>query len=282
MVWILTVIIAAAAFVGYMVAVSYRYRLDVQTVALERLPEAFDGTRLLFISDLHRRVIPDEMIDRCREAGGADLVLVGGDLREKGVPVSRSCENIRKLRSIAPVYLVYGNNDHDDDLRPLEVMLEEERVRLLVNEAVVLEQRDGSRIRLAGVDDPRTKRDRLALALSEPDDGRSLFTILLAHDPIISTRLQPETPVDLVLCGDTHGGQVVLPFLGPIVRRHSVVKLRRGWFELMIRKTTEAPVRLFVSCGFGTSGLPIRLGTPAELHLFTLRRSLPGQAQDRS
>ena len=70
-------------------------------------------------------------------------------------------------------------------MRPYEVMLEEERVRLLVNESVVLEKKDGSRIRLAGVDDPRTYHEDAELALADTEDGRGkLFTILIRMIPL--------------------------------------------------------------------------------------------------
>jgi predicted MPP superfamily phosphohydrolase len=145
-------------------------------------------------------------------------------------------------------------------------------VRVLANESVVFEKADGSMIRLTGVDDPRTKRDRLKLALSEPPEARHLYTILLAHAPSVVDRFDETTHADLILCGDTHGGQVVLPFIGPLAGRPKLLKYRCGWFDLRMQQTTRTvKPRLFVSCGFGTSGLPIRLGAPAELHLFTLR-----------
>ncbi|MFC5650848.1 metallophosphoesterase [Paenibacillus solisilvae] len=272
--YLISLAAAAAGFLSYMVWESYRYRIDEQTIELQRLPASFDRTRILFISDIHRRSITDDLIARCLSAGRTDLVLIGGDLREKGVPLQRSRENIRKLMKIAPVYMVYGNHDYDEDIRPLEVMLQEERVRLLHNESVVLEQKDGSRIRLAGVDDPRTKRDRLERALSEPADGDELFTLLLAHDPAIVFRMEGASSIDLILCGHTHGGQVALPFIGPVMRHPFEKICWRGWFNLNNPQTAgEWLPRLFVSCGYGTSKLPIRLLAPAQLHLFTLRSS---------
>ena len=271
---------AVVCVLGYMVRESYRYRIDEQMIELQRLPASFDYTRILFISDLHRRTITDDLITRCKSAGPTDLVLIGGDLREKGVPLQRSRDNVRKLSSIAPVYMVYGNHDYDDDIRPLEVMLHEERVRLLHNESVVLEQNDGSRIRLSGVDDPRTKRDRLEMALSEPADGDQVFTLLLAHDPAIAFRMGKSDSIDLILCGHTHGGQVALPFIGPVMRWPFEQTYWRGWFDLPKRETTGAWLpRLFVSCGYGTSKLPIRLLAPAELHLFTLRSSAAQESE---
>jgi len=278
--WLLALVIAAAGLLVYMRMEAYRYQLDQHEITLERLPEAFDGTRLLFISDIHRRVIPDEVVERCREAGGAELVLIGGDLREKGVPLERIRSNLRKLASVAPVYFVYGNHDHDEDIRPFEVMLQEERVHMLVNESVTLAQKDGSRIRLAGVDDPRTNRDKLALTLSEPEDGNRLFTLLLAHDPLIAGRLLPSLPIDLILSGHTHGGQIVLPLFGPLLKTKSLHAYGRGWFKLPASQTAE-PVSplLFVSCGFGTSKFPLRLLAPAQLHILTLKSE---QVPDRS
>ncbi|GGD69429.1 metallophosphoesterase [Paenibacillus nasutitermitis] len=270
--WLLALIFVAVGMLVYMRWEAYRYQLDQHEITLVRLPEAFDGTRLLFISDIHRRVIPEAVVEQCREAGGADLVLIGGDLREKGVPLERVRSNLRKLAALAPVYFVYGNHDHDEDIRPFEVMLVEERVHLLVNESVTFAKKDGSRIRLAGVDDPRTNRDKLAVTLSEPEDGNKLFTLLLAHDPLIAGRLLPSVPIDLILSGHTHGGQIVLPLFGPLLKTKSLHAYGRGWFKLPA-SPPERPVSplLFVSCGFGTSKFPLRLLAPAQFHLLTLK-----------
>lgn len=281
------VVVCGLLLLVYMVRVSYRYRLDEQTVAFERLPASFDGTAILFISDVHRRKIPLALIDGAIAAGGAELVLIGGDLREGGVPASRTRENIRLLSRIAPVYMVHGNHDYDDDIRPFEVLLAEERVRLLANESVVFEKRDGSRIRLAGVDDPRTGRDKPGLALADEEDGRAgLFTILLAHDPVIAKRLavQELDGVDFILSGHTHGGQVALPFAGPLWRGPEDSGYWRGWFDLQQRAADAGATkqRLFVSCGFGTSRLPIRLLTEAQLHRFILRTGQPASRTSRS
>lgn len=260
---------------AWMHAEARRVTVEREELALERLPRSFDGLRLFFISDIHRRVVPSRLVEACRQAGGADLVLVGGDLREKRVPLSRTRDNIRTLFRIAPVYAVYGNHDYDDDARELEVMLREEGVRMLVNEHVVLEQPDGSAVRLAGVDDPRTRRDRLhealaASAAGTADNRAEPFTLLVAHDPSIATRLDGGR-IDLILSGHTHGGQIVLPLLGPLLRSASVVQFRRGWFSLPACRADGIRPLLFVSCGFGTSKMPLRLLAPAQTHLFVLR-----------
>lgn len=278
-----SLLILAAAVLGLSVAAIYamyryahNYHMDDQTLASNRLPASFDGVKLLFVSDVHGHRIPQSVVDACIRRGDIELVLIGGDLREGGVPLEQSRGNIRALRNIAPIYMVYGNHDYDDDIRALEVMLREEGVRILSNEAMVLEQAGGGAIRLAGVDDPRTNREDVGLALSGDDSPEGLFTLLLAHDPVIAERLQPDqaAQIDYILAGHTHGGQIVLPLIGPLVTSKNIRTYTKGWYNGDERQTSGTPSpRMFVSCGFGTSKFPLRLAAPAQYHIVTLRSS---------
>lgn len=268
---------ACAGLVAFMAREAFRVKLRREEVVLPRLPEPFDGFRILFISDIHRRTVRPLISLFAEEAAGADLVLIGGDLTERGVPAGRVRANIRLLSGIAPVYMVFGNHDYDDDAEALAGLLREERVTLLRNESRIIEL-NGRTIRLAGVDDPSTGRDDVRAALSgapgRARPGRQpACTILLAHDPLIVERMSAGEArrTDLVLAGHTHGGQIVLPLVGPLARGH--LRYLRGWRNLPQQRTAgglRSP-RLFVSCGYGTSHLPLRLSAPAEVHLFTLR-----------
>ncbi|MBD2845196.1 metallophosphoesterase family protein [Paenibacillus sp. IB182496] len=262
------------------------YGVITEEATVRLLPRAFDGTRIFFITDLHRRAIPDGLIAQCLEAGGADLVIIGGDLAEKGVPLARTRANIHKLRRIAPIYAIYGNHDTVCDQRALEVMLREEGVHVLVNSNVLLEQ-GGERVLLCGIDDSIHDRDRLDLALdgtlagiAESEEGRrSVCKILLAHDPLIAAQLSG-MEADLILSGHTHGGQMRLPLYGPLLRTRSVRLYRSGWFEIGARQKAagEAAARLLVSNGFGTSKVPLRLFVPPQTHLLTLRCPTPDRS----
>lgn len=269
---------AAAVLGGWMVREAFAERLHEEDIVLDRLPASFDGSRIFFISDVHRRIIKRSLIDRVKAAGGADLVLIGGDLRERGVPLARSRANIRLLAELGPVYMVFGNHDYDTGAREFDVMLQEERVTVLGNSSVTLEQRDGSVIRLAGIDDLSRDRHDLNAALARPEDGPASAepscTILLAHDPLLFEEMTPDQAkqIDLVLCGHTHGGQIVLPLIGPLIRGY--VYYLSGWCRLPEHTAAgdDHHPRLFVSNGYGTSHLPLRLSAPAQAHLFTLRR----------
>ncbi|CAM4223943.1 metallophosphoesterase [Paenibacillus tarimensis] len=267
-----------AFVVIWMLKEAYCTAVHSEEVRLNHLPASFDGTRIFFVSDIHRRRLPLKLLDDPVLSEGVDLVLIGGDLREGGVPLERTRANVQLLSSLGPVYAVYGNHDHDEPVRELEVLLNEERVRVLVNESVMLEKQDGSVIRLAGVDDPKTRRDRLGLALGNNDEAtagrKEPFTLLLAHDPIIAERLPggEGNRIDLILAGHTHGGQIVVPFAGAVINSRSLKLFPRGWFQLQQSGAAIGrECRMLVSRGFGTSKIPLRLRAPAEAHLLTLR-----------
>lgn len=219
--------------------------------ALDNLPEAFNGTRLFFISDIHRRIVPDKIIRRVKNQ--AEFVIVCGDLMEEGVPFERVEENLEKLFEIGPIFFVWGNNDYEDDFYALGALLKEKGVTVLDNTAVSLEK-DGQTLVLLGVDDCRMKRDRLDLALKASPPG---CRVLISHNPIIKHQIQPEMGISLVLSGHTHGGQIRLFGWGP--REKGGVKQFPGF-------------TLFISNGFGTTSIHLRLGAPAQAHLMRLKR----------
>jgi len=93
--------------------------------------------------------------------------------------------------------------------------------------------------------------------------GASRSVILLAHDP---RRLAEAAAlkIPLVLSGHTHGGQVVLPFVGPIAAQK---------FPVVAGIATRDRTTMFVSRGIGTVYVPVRINCPPEIALITLRRA---------
>ncbi|WP_028561328.1 metallophosphoesterase [Paenibacillus pinihumi] len=272
MVWIGLLVLSAAGIV-WMLLEAFRVRVKKEEVVFEKLPAAFDGLRLFFISDIHRRAIPERLIELCQNEGGADLVVIGGDIREQGVPLHRIRDNIRQLRRLGPVYAVYGNHDYDESIRPVDELLRQEQAVPLINESVVL-NKGSDQLVLCGVDDPITGREVLQGAFSflnshDKTSHDSPFTILVSHDPNLIDWLDG-LPVDLMLSGHTHGGQIALPLIGPLSRSSIVNKYCRGWFPAA-DSHSDTRTRLLVSCGFGTSRIPLRLLAPSETHLLILR-----------
>lgn len=252
---VIVVLIVLLIFCGTLFSLMWREAhqnvVERTELFLDNLPDAFDGLKLFFISDIHRRVVPDEVIRKVK--GAVDFVVIGGDIMEKGVPFQRVEENLDRLLKIGPVYFIWGNNDYEDDYHKLDVLLREKGVVVLDNTAVRLEA-GGESLVLLGVDDYGLERDRLGLALADCPEG---YRLLLSHNPGIVEKIMPEMKIRLVLSGHTHGGQIRFFGWGP--REEGGVKQYQGF-------------PLFISNGFGTTTIPLRLGAPAQTHIITLKK----------
>ncbi|WIG28966.1 metallophosphoesterase [Bacillus toyonensis] len=254
MIWITilsTLICIGIIFLLVMYKEAMRNTVLEHTLEFKEFPQSFQQMNMFFISDIHRRVVSDSLIERIK--GKVDLVIIGGDLAEKGVPLSKISANIQKLRAIAPVYFVWGNNDYEIEYHELDALLLENNVKVLDNTRVVFESELGEKICLLGVDDVGLERDRLDLALADcKEEG---FRILISHNPDIIKKMSGKEQISLVLSGHTHGGQI---------RLFPSEKYLKGGVYNHLNTT------LFVSNGYGTTLIPLRFRAPAQTHIITL------------
>ncbi|WP_051556468.1 metallophosphoesterase [Alkalihalobacterium bogoriense] len=220
-------------------------------VFLSGFPSSFDGMSLFFISDVHERLIHDDIINEVK--GKTDIVIIGGDFIEKGVSLNRAKENLEKLKQVGPVYFVWGNNDYDGDFRGLDALLLESGVKILDNTAVSFHQVNETLV-LLGVDDVGVGRDNLPLALLDSEDG---FKILVSHNPDIMDEVQEKDNIKLILSGHTHGGQIRLFGWG--------IREAGGWKD-------RSGTKILISNGYGTRSIPLRLGAPAQTHFLILKK----------
>lgn len=183
-----------------------------------------------------------------------DLIVITGDLIDKGLR-QFSEAMLAELASLAAplgVYAVLGNHEHGSvlSLTSFQAQLAEAGIEVLTNRGLSLRPD----LYLAGIDDWRRGRPNLAAALRARQPEQAC--ILLSHNPDVLPHLAE--PLDLVLCGHTHGGQVVLPWLGaPYVPSSYGRRFVSGW--------VEASSLAYVSRGIGVSTLPLRFNCPPEL-----------------
>ncbi|WP_413035419.1 metallophosphoesterase [Paenibacillus xylanilyticus] len=235
-------------------------------VEVNGLPHSFDGSAILFVSDLHRRKLRQRDLEPLMDQ--VDWVMVGGDVAEKGISWSTVRHNMKLLTDIAPTFAVYGNHDKRAGAAQLTRIFQETGVELLQDKVVSLHQGD-SEINLAGMD---YRSGQLSKLLMEQDIKKC--TIVLIHDPLQANRIQEYA--DLVLSGHTHGGQLVIPFLGPIFLNKAYRSVSHGWYTFN-RGNGLPDGNLLVSRGYGTNHLPLRLCCPAEMHKITLKSDKPKQ-----
>jgi predicted MPP superfamily phosphohydrolase len=229
------------------------------TIPLDALPPALDGLRIALITDIHRSewVSDDDVADAVNlvMSSQPELVVLGGDYvsfadRTYVGPVA---EALGMLSAPLGVYAILGN--HDDD-RAMPAALSARGVRVLKDARTQLSIRNET-LELAGIDF-WTKRFEDIRAVTKGAKGP---IILLAHDPRRLVEAEALN-IPLVLSGHTHGGQVVLPVVGPIAARK---------FPIVDGIGRSGPTTLFVSRGVGTVYVPIRLNCPPEVTLLTLQ-----------
>lgn len=191
------------------------------TVSSPRLPEAFDGYRIVQLSDLHAREFGEgnrDLVEQVR-ALAPDLIALTGDYieSEADIPITQSL--VAQLTDIAPVYFSSGNHDWASGAAPeLREAVEDAGGVWLSNESREV-SRDGASILVAGVEDPNSYADMV-----RPDEllGRidgdhpGSFILLLGHRNDWVTRY-PDLPADVILCGHGHGGIIRLPAVGGLL-----------------------------------------------------------------
>ncbi|HEU4642826.1 MAG TPA: metallophosphoesterase [Gemmatimonadaceae bacterium] len=271
---------ATIAAAGHAVLLAPR-RLRVARIdaPIRGLPSAFDGYTIAALGDIHHGsvVAPTRHLRRAirlTQRERPDLVALLGDYALSHRALPRTSRRLYEygLRALSPVLrelhapdgvvAVLGNHDYDYDAPAVAEWLRTLGARVLVNHCVRLTRGDGSLV-VAGVDDATYGRiDPLAGCGGEPAETPR---IVLSHNPDGIRALAPEARVDLMLSGHTHGGQVVIPFLGAPAR-HCVTcgpRCASGWVP-------NDRAALYVTTGVGVV-LPFRVRCPPEVLIVRLR-----------
>ena len=247
-------------------------------VPIVGLPAAFDGTRWLFVSDVHAGpFLSRGSLDRAFEALGearADVVIHGGDLATSNArEVETHAAAVSGLRAPLGVFAVLGNHDHyTRDLPALLRFYDRCGVRVLDNDAVAIE-RAGARVALAGIDDWNFGRPDLGRALVRARETAPEAPIILASHNPDAFFAAASSGVALVLSGHTHGGQVRVPGR-PVLVRMSRYRLDDGAYR-------SGSAHVVVSRGLGVTGLPLRVFCAPEALVVTLRSAQDPPSQGR-
>jgi predicted MPP superfamily phosphohydrolase len=286
----IVVLFLAIMFYGYRFG---RFQLRVQhsTYTSDKVPAAFDGYKIVHISDLHLSSLADSpaflqrVIDTIN-AQHPDLICFTGDFVGFGVEEAMPFTNIlRQLQATDGVTSVLGNHDFALYHHGLPSKQKEEKVeqlatyqrdtlgwKLLRNQSVVI-TRDSDALQIIGVDNASCQgqgfqtvyRADLPKAMLLPDSliASSPLKILLSHDPSHwRAEVIPKTDIPLTLSGHTHAGQMrILGYpLSSLMFTES-----EGWYEMDGQS-------LYINTGIGCT-LPVRVGVPAEITVITLKKN---------
>lgn len=221
----------------------FKLRLNAET--------PFRPFRMVFIADIHRRKLPRNFID-----SQVDLIVIGGDLTERGVSLKRTAKNLRLLSEAAPAYFIWGNNDREVGERALRKVLNHCNVKILDNESVELFGQQ--HLKLVGIDYFGYTDGMVADAFADVQPGDTV--IFASHTPAAFKLLGSEYPADLLMAGHTHGGQIRLGKFGFYTK--GALKKINSRYEL-------------VTNGYGTTSVPLRFGAEAQYHVLDIAPRLP-------
>jgi len=247
-------------------------QIERHIITLENLPQSFDGTKIVQLSDLHsywfssreKKVL--EMVEELEP----DFVFITGDFVDPATKITD--QDLSSVKTFwqelgksyqGRIFGVLGNHDP----REIKNLLERSEIAILDNEnrKIIV---NGEFIYLIGVDDPSAGRADLKKAMKGIENEAT--NILLAHGPEIINQVLGKR-IDLVLVGHTHGGQVNIPFLEELFLEQLKPLSKYG------RKYTSGLFKidntyLYVNRGIGTSIFPIRFNCPPEITLIELRK----------
>lgn len=231
-------------------------------IAVQGLPAAFDGYRVVQLSDLHAsRLLPGSWIAAVVSRTNAlqpDLIVITGDL-EDGTPAARAADvrPLRDLRAPDGVLAVPGNHEYYADYAGWMAAFRGLGLHMLENAHVVI-RRGSASLAIAGITDAQAAafgQPRPDLAAAMAGIPRGVAVILLSHRPGNAVA-SAEAGVALELAGHTHGGQIIGPDL---LTRWA----NQGFLSGMYR---VGAMQLYVSNGTGLwNGLVLRLGRPSEI-----------------
>jgi len=231
---------------------------------LEKLPQEFEGYRILHISDPHFDTLPqisDRIIDHVSGLQ-ADLCVFTGDYRDSlTAPAKPIMDALGKVIEYIDakdgIFATLGNHDSWKMVAPMEEL----GITVLNNEISSV-RRGNATIKFFGIDDVHYFYSKMAYNLLRTAEKN--FSIALVHSPEWAD-IAADAGHDLYLAGHTHGGQVALPNGRPVLTRLRRNRhLYRGAWKL-------GGMHGYTSCGAGVGNPPVRFNTRGEVTRITLR-----------
>lgn len=266
-------------------------RIVIKRQSIDLSANDREPIQIAFVSDIHigpylKTFFLKRLVKKIENLS-PDLVLIGGDIIYAQANQVKYLSPLKRLAGGFPVFAVLGDHDYKVKKRGGETIIDEaaakkveealweNNIQVLKNEALPLEK---NQIWLLGIDDIKARRanpekaldtiavlkEALILSPANRSNANHWFKVALTHNPDLML-YERSSEFDLVLAGNTHGGQIRLPLIGPlgIIPDYLGQKYDQGLFDFNGTK-------LFITSGVGSSGPRSRLFNPPEIALLTI------------
>lgn len=267
--WVVIAVLVIAAGGGSLVA--YGSLIEPHLVVthyqtLNLKAKTTHSLRIGLISDLHAGSYLSADIIRSvvakLKAAKPDVIVIDGDFVVAQNQEAAKLEDLGHILPPGKTFAVLGNHDYIENADMLRATLESFGIKFLNNDHAIIEK-DGGLVALVGVDDLWFGHPDLEEASAGiPDD---IPQVLIAHNPDIVYTLENHRPA-AILSAHTHGGQIRLPWLGPILFVPTALgrSYASGLFDWK-------GIPLLITQGIGETGPRARLFTPPEVMIVDVK-----------
>lgn len=178
-----------------------------------------------------------------------DIILITGDIATPGGTAKGYEDVLTKLKARLGVFFVQGNWEYWEPVKELGDILKSANIVDLTNKHHLIKDD----LWLVGLDDELAGSPQVSTYEGVPAKGK---IISMFHSPVLFKAIKSKT--NLAFAGHSHGGQIRLPFFGPIWTPEGTGIYDFGWFD-------EGKAKMYVSRGLGNSILPIRFNCSPEV-----------------
>lgn len=243
-------------FVGNMGIVVREY-----AVYNDNLPDDFNGLKIVQFSDLHYNENTSfnsikSLVELINETN-PDIVIFTGDLINKDFYIKSDLKEdmmkeFNNINARIGKYAIKGEEDGDDFKDIFDnsgfIILENEIENVFINSSI---------INLIALDKTYSFSDI-------EGNNTDYYSIALIHEPDLADRIVNDFNPELILAGHSHNGQIILPFIGPILMKKDSKKYVSSYYKI---DNTD----LYVSGGLGNSTYEFRLFNHPSINFYRLR-----------
>lgn len=230
-------------------------------VVNNKITDSYHGLKIIHLSDIHYNSTINEkelnnIVDKVNEIK-PDIVVLTGDLIDERLSYDKDIiiNCLSKIEAKLGKFAVSGN--HDIPLDDYNYIIKESGFTSLDNKYELIYSKTSEPIIISGIgygdEDIGIKTEQYDKYISElkADDIKPIYSILLVHEPDTVDNLDLNK-YDLVLAGHSHGGQVIIPFIGKLYTPEGAKKYYDEYYKI---NNTD----LYISSGLGTSMYKFRL-----------------------